>query len=181
MNFQEVISHEYGIFAAAHYLNACLYQFAEKATGEARNEAFFVQKSLDLLLQGGMQSTEQHFHLRQIVDQAVYLANLHDSACCQMRPFRQWVKQCPDLAVQVNYTLAVVDLVLDEFVWSLTMEMQELRSLRKSLLANWAMLRDLRELSSKAGDEAENLDSLNQNVERIMERCRTLLATYGEA
>jgi hypothetical protein len=180
LNFQEVISHEYGIWAAAQYLKTWLSQFAEKATGETQSEAFFIQKSLELLLQGGLQSSEQSFHLRQVIDQAVYLANLHDSACCQMRPFRQWVKQCPELAVRVNYTLAIIDLVLDEFVWSLTMEMQELRSLRKSLLANWSMLRDLRELSGKAAEEAENLDSLSQNVERVMERCRTLLATYGE-
>lgn len=180
LNFQEVISHEHGIWAVAHYLKSWLTQFAEKATGETQSEAFFIQKGLELVLQGGIQSGEHNFQLRQIVDQALYLANLHDTACCQLRPLRQWVQQSNDLLVQVNFTLAVIDLVLDEFVWSLTMEMQELRSLRKSLLANWSLWRDLHELSGGA-EETENLDALRQNVERVLQRCRTLLATYGEA
>jgi hypothetical protein len=181
VELQEVIAHEHGLWAAAIYFKDWLASFEPKAPDGVKAEARFLNDALRHALAQGVPNAHTSHDVRQIVDQAVYQAQLHEPGCTSIKAFRQWLRETTDLAVQVHYTLAAIDYILDTYVWAITVEIQELRSLRKALVAGWAMLREAREEGS-ANDPDGNGDAetLENTVRNILKRCRNLLTTYGE-
>jgi hypothetical protein len=181
VDLQEVIAHEYGLWAAAVYFDEWLAKFEAGAPAAAKGEAHALRSSIEAILTDGAPNPLHSQALREIVDHAAYQAQLHDAPCCNIRTFRQWLGQKKDLATQIHYVLAAVDYVLNTYVWALTIEMQELASLRKGLLINWSLLRELRSNGESAdAEDKATIASLEESVRSMLRRCRVLLTTYGE-
>ncbi len=180
MDFQALLANEHGLWAIAPYFRACLIRFTVTASEDAKRDLGFLVKSLDHILTDDGGEVERTPELRHVMDQLLYQAQLHDAPCCELSPFRQWLSEADDLRSHVYFTVAFIDFVQDEFVWSVTTEIQELRSIRKALLANWRMLTDLHRQSDTGNPEDQTIVAgVEENVRMMLERATTLLRTYN--
>ena len=181
MDIQEVIAHDQGLWAAAAYFNDWLAAFEPVAPEAAREELHWLRGSLQTILADGAVTVHNGYQLREATAHALYLAQLYDAPQCDIKCFRKWLSGVENVEILVNYTLAAADYILDTYVWAITTEMQELRTLRKGLLANWCMLREMRwQLDANNAEDQASVNVLEENVHAMLARCRNLLKTYGE-
>ncbi len=181
MEIQEVIAHENGLWAAARYFRDWLADFGAAGPPAAQPEMNSVREAIDAVIARGSPSPNDRQLLRTATDHALYLAQLYDAPSCDIQCLRKWLRGVEELAPRVDYTLAAADYVLDTYVWAITIEMQELRSLRKALFANWSMLRDMGGNGGQnSAEDSATLQALEENVRAMLARCRNLLITYGE-
>lgn len=179
MELQSVIANEHGMWAAAPYLRDRLRHFEIRADGDIGRETRVIRKTLDTVLRADGSQAEKTVQLRHVVDQAFFHAQLHDPAGCEIDNFHTWLKETDNMVAQVDYTVALIDHVEEDFVWSATPEVKQLRSLRKALLANLAMYRDLSSLSDSGNPEDQAaVAGVEGNIDLMLERAANLLRMY---
>lgn len=179
MELQQLFEHPYGLWAVAPFFQARLQELQERGSPDIRAECEPLVRDLRALPHDGDRQPEHEPLLRQSLDRVFYLLQFHDPAALNFKGFRRWLEQSADLRLRIFYALAMVDLILEDFNWSVTTEVQELRSLRKGLAANWSMLQDMQE-QSRQGDpeEAAYLGPIEETLRVMLSRTGTLLRNY---
>lgn len=179
MDLQQLFEHPYGLWAVAPFFRERLEQLRRRGAPEIQSEIERLLRDLSLLPVDGDRQPEHEPMLRQNLDNAFYLLQYHDPTAVDFSVFRQWLEQGCDLRLQLFYTLVAIDLILDDFTWSVTTEVKELRSLRKGLVANWSMLQDLQEQSRHGSpEEAAYLVPIEETLRVMLSRAGTLLRNY---
>jgi len=181
LDLTALLKHEHGLWAVAPYLRDWLLSFAASVSESARQDFDPLGRALDVLLADDSQEAEKALELQHVVDQVWYQAQLHDPECCKNDTFREWLVQRGDMRTRVHYVIAVIDHIQSAFVSSVTTEIQELRSLRKALLANWRMLCDLRQLSDSGSPEGSaTVAAVEDNLLMMFERATALIRMYEQ-
>jgi hypothetical protein len=179
VTLQDLINSEHGLWAVAPYFRSWMHGFAKTAAADLREELDFIRGELDSVLTDDQTEAARSMSLRAVVDQAFFQVQLLVPEVGELSAFRRWLAESGDMMARTHCALARIDAVLDDFFASPTPEIQELRSLRKGVLANWAMLNELQRLAdSGSPEDRAALGGVEESLQMMLERSESLLRTY---
>ena len=184
VELKELIQHERGIWAVAHFLAEKLPAYAGHplTAGSALDRNWQVPTllaELDPLLRHAEISEWISYRVRQIVIQLLDYIQCSGFPGCDAAAFRRWAHEEAGTDQQVDYLVAAIDGVLADFAWSPGAEIQMLESLRKALPANWGILKQLREMTASGAMGMTNeLEAFEKSIRGAMDKARRLLAVY---
>lgn len=187
MQLQEIIDHPSGLWAAAKFIEEHLSHYAGHPltgghNGASDNEMPRLMDELRHFLYRMPPDEYTTAGVRQLVNQLPALADEAGLPCCDMRDFIVWLDEHGDMETRIDYTLAALDVLLEEFSWTPNPEIKEAGSLRKGLQTHWNILRSLQDMAtSGAMGPTEDIELFEMMVRGMLAQAKTLIAAYESA
>jgi len=187
MQLQEIIDHPSGVWAAAKFIEEHLSHYAGHPltgghNGSPDNELPRLMDELRHFLYRMPPDEYTVASVRQLAQQVLALAAEAGLPCCDLRDFTEWLDEHGDIETRIEYTLAALDALLDEFAWMPNMEIKEAGALRKNLQTHWKILSGLQDMATTgAMGPTEDIELFDMMVRGLLAQAKTLIAAYESA